>query len=98
MRGARRTLLSARCTCARYSCRSCSLGAVDRKFHASVCVHFRVEFGSILENTSWTTEDAMAMIAGGPAAEEIKGESNVCMPSSFPEDVEPPAQPVADIV
>ena len=55
------------------------------------------EFGSILANTSWTTEDAMAMMAGGPAAEENKGESNVCMPRGFPEDVEPPLQSVADV-
>ena len=55
------------------------------------------EFGSILANTSWTTEDAMAMMAGGLAAEESTGESNVCMPSGFPEDVEPPPQSVADV-
>ena len=42
------------------------------------------EYGSILTNTSWTTEDAMAMMAGGPAAEESTGELNVCMPSGFP--------------
>ena len=39
----------------------------------------------------------MAMMAGGPVAEENKGESNVCMPSSFSEDVEPPPQSVADV-
>ena len=38
----------------------------------------------------------MAMMAGGPAVEESTRESNVCMPSGFPEDVEPPPQPVAD--
>ena len=54
------------------------------------------EFGSILENTSWTTEDAMAMMAGGRAAEENTGESNLFLPSDFPEDVEPPPQSVAD--
>ena len=32
------------------------------------------EFGSISANTSWTTEDATAMMAGGPAAEENTGE------------------------
>ena len=56
-----------------------------------------VEFGSIQANTSWTTQDAMAMMAGGPAAEEIKGESNACMPRGFPEDEEPPPQSVADV-
>ena len=54
------------------------------------------ESGSMLESTSWTTEDAMAMMAGGPAAEENKGELSVCMPSGFPEDVEPSSQSVAD--
>ena len=54
------------------------------------------DFGSILANTSWTTEDAMPMMAAGPAAEK-KGESNVCMPSGFPEDVEPLPQSVADL-
>ena len=39
----------------------------------------------------------MAMMAGGPAVEENKGESNVCMPSGFQEDVEPPPQSVADV-
>ena len=39
----------------------------------------------------------MAMMAGGPAGEENNGESNVCMPSDFPEDVEPPPQSVADV-
>ena len=39
----------------------------------------------------------MAMMAGGPAAEENKGESDVCMQSGCPEDVEPPPQPVADV-
>ena len=39
----------------------------------------------------------MAMMAGGPAAEENTGESNVCMPSGFPEDVEPPPQSMADV-
>ena len=31
------------------------------------------EFGSMPESTSWTTEDALAMMAGGPAVEENKG-------------------------
>ena len=52
---------------------------------------------SILANTSLTTEDAMAMMTGGPAAEENKGESNACIPRVFPEDVEPPPQSVADV-
>ena len=34
------------------------------------------------------------MMAGGPAVEENKGELSVCMPSGFPEDVEPPPQSV----
>ena len=63
----------------------------------SAAVQKWTEFGSILANISCTTEDAMAMMAGGPAAEENKGESNVCMPSGFPEDVEPPPQSVADV-
>ena len=63
----------------------------------SAAVQKWTEFGSILTNTSWTTEDATAMMAGGPAAEENTGESNVCMPSGFPEDVEPPPQSVADV-
>ena len=40
----------------------------------SAAVQRWTEFGSILANTSWTTEDAMAMMAGGPAAEENTGE------------------------
>ena len=52
--------------------------------------------GSALKRTSWTTEDAVALMAGGPAAEN-KGGLSVCMPSSFPEDVEPPPQSVADV-
>ena len=63
----------------------------------SVTVQKWTEFGSILENTSWTTEDAMSMMAGGPAVEDYKGELRVCMPSGFPEDVEPPPQSVADV-
>ena len=39
----------------------------------------------------------MAMMAGGPAVGENKGELSVCMPSGFPEDAEPPTQSVADI-
>ena len=53
----------------------------------SAAVQSWTEYGSILANTSWTTEDAMAMMAGGSAAEENTGESNVCMPSGFPEGV-----------
>ena len=63
----------------------------------SAAVQKWTEFGSILANTSWTTEDAMAMMVGGPAAEENTGESNVCIPSGFQEDVEPPPQSVADV-
>ena len=32
----------------------------------------------------------MAMMTGGPAAEENKGGLSVCMPSGFPEGVQPP--------
>ena len=39
----------------------------------------------------------MAMVAGGSAVEDNKGESNVCMPSGFPEDVEPPPQSIANV-
>ena len=39
----------------------------------------------------------MAMMAGGPDAEENKGELSVRMPSCLPEDVEPPPQSVADV-
>ena len=51
--------------------------------------------GSILKNTSWTMEDAMSILAGGPV--ENKGQLNVCMPSGFLADVEPTPQPAADI-
>ena len=63
----------------------------------SAAVQKWTEFGSILANTSWTTEDATAMMAGGPGAGENTVESNVCMPSGFPEYVEPPPQSVADV-
>ena len=49
------------------------------------------------KSTSWTAEDATAMIAGGLAVEDIKGELSVCMPSGFPEDVERPPLSVADV-
>ena len=49
--------------------------------------------GSMLKSTSWTTEDAMALMAEGLAVEN-KGEVSVRMPSGFPEDVEPPPQSV----
>ena len=39
----------------------------------------------------------MAMMAGGPAVEENKGELSVRMMSGFSEDVEPPPQSVADV-
>ena len=63
----------------------------------SAAVQKWTEFGGMLANTSWTTEDAMAMMARGLAAEENKGETNVCMPSGFRGDVEPPSQSVADV-
>ena len=63
----------------------------------SAAVQRWTEFGSILESISWTTEGAMAMMAGGPAVEENKWGLSVCMPSGFPEDVEPPPQSVADV-
>ena len=59
--------------------------------------HEWTKSGSMLKRASWTTEDAMAMMAGGPAAGENKGELSVRMPNGFPEDVEPPPQSVADI-
>lgn len=37
----------------------------------------------------------MVMLAGGPV--EGKGELNVCMPSGFTADVEPPMQSVAGV-
>ena len=37
--------------------------------------------GSILKSTSWTTQDAMAMMAGRPV--ENKRELNACMTSGF---------------
>ena len=49
------------------------------------------------ESTSWTTKDTMAMMAGGPVVEQIEGGLSVCMPSVFPEDVQPPPQPAADV-
>ena len=63
----------------------------------SAAVQKLTEVGSILANTSWTTEDAMAMMAGEPTADENAGESNVCMPSVFSKGVEPPPQSVADV-
>ena len=59
--------------------------------------HELAKSGSMLKSTSWTTEDAIAMMAGGPAMEENEGELSVRMPSGFPEDVEPPPQSVADV-
>ena len=43
----------------------------------SVAVQKWTEFESILANTSWTMEDEMTVMAGGPAAEEKKG-SQTC--------------------
>ena len=51
---------------------------------------------TLLKSTSWTTEDALALMAGGPAADK-KGELSARMPSGFPEHVEPPPQSVADV-
>ena len=51
--------------------------------------------GSLKERTSWKTEDALAMMAGGHA--ETKGELSVCAPSGFPEDVKPPSQSVTNV-
>ena len=59
-------------------------------------VHEWTKSGSLPKSTSWMTEDAMAMMAGRPAVEEIKGKLSVRMPSGFPEDVESPPQSVAD--
>ena len=42
---------------------------------------------TLLKSTSWTTEDALALMAGGPA-EDKKGEVSARMPSGFPEHVE----------
>ena len=50
--------------------------------------------GSLKERASWNTDDVLVM-AGGPA--ETKGELSVCVPSGFPEDVEPSPQPVVDV-
>ena len=52
--------------------------------------------GSILNRTSWRTEDEVVLMAGRPALKNIGGLS-VCMPSGFPEDVELPPQSVADV-
>ena len=38
----------------------------------------------------------MALVAGGLAVEN-KGELSMCMPSGFPEDVQPHQQSVADV-
>ena len=46
--------------------------------------HEWTKSGSMLKTTSWTTEDAMAMMAGGPAVEENKGELSVRMPTGLP--------------
>ena len=55
------------------------------------------EFWSILANTSWTMEDAMIMMAGGPDVEDNKGKLRVCMPSGFLENVEPLPQSAAGV-
>ena len=51
---------------------------------------------TLLKSTSWTTEDALALMAGGPAADK-KEEFSARAPSGFPEHVEPPPQSVADV-
>ena len=63
----------------------------------SAVVQKWTDFGGILANSSWMKEDAMTMMAGGPAVGQNIRESNVCMPSGFPEDIEPPPQSVADV-
>ena len=52
--------------------------------------------GVIMKRASWTTEDAVAWMAGRPAVENIV-EWRVCMLSGCLEDVEPPPQSVADV-
>ena len=44
----------------------------------SAAVQKWTECGSILANTSWTTEDAMAMMVAGPAVEESKSQTCAC--------------------
>lgn len=55
---------------------------------AAVC-EWWTKLGSILKHTSWTTEDAVTLRAGRPAAEK-EGELGVSMPSGFPENLEQP--------
>ena len=54
--------------------------------------HEWIKSGSMLKSTSWTTEDAMAMMAGGPAMEW-----GIERAHCFSEDVQPPPQSVADV-
>ena len=49
------------------------------------------EFASILESTSWTTEDAMALMGRRTCC------GSVCMPSGFPKYIEPPPHSVAEM-
>ena len=60
---------------------------IQREVEDALCAAVQewTESESMPESTSWTTEDAMAMMAGGPAVEENKGELSVCMPCGFPE-------------
>ena len=48
------------------------------------------KFGNILKSSAWMTEDLTAMVAGGSVKNQR--DMNVCMPSGFLADVEPPAQ------
>ena len=52
--------------------------------------------GSMLDRSSWTTEEEVALMAGRPAVKR-RGKLGMCMPSDFPEDVQPPPQSVADV-
>ena len=61
----------------------------------SAAVQSRRSLGIFWGKKSWTTEDAMAMVAKRTAAEDNIGESNVCMPSGIPGDVKAPPQSVA---
>ena len=52
--------------------------------------------GSILKRTCWTMEDATATVAGRPV--ENLERLNLCMPRSFPADLEPPTKSVEDVL
>ena len=72
-------------------------GQSHRLQDGSAVVQKWTEFGGILANRSWTKEDAMTKMAGGPAVGKNTRESNLFMPIGFPEDIEPPPQSVADV-